>query len=67
VCGRCREERISGTAGRRKRASWWGMQLRRRIPDMAERRGRLVGFSGRTNNSNRAGPRRRGSEAVRCW
>ena len=58
---------MRGTAGRRKRASWWGIQLRRRMPDVAERRGRSVGFSGRTNRRRRAGPRRRGREAIRCW
>lgn len=39
---------MRGTAGRRKRGSWWGMQLRRAVPDMADRRGRVVGFSMRT-------------------
>ena len=38
-CGRCTEERIKGTAGRRKRGSWCGMQLRKAVPEMAESRG----------------------------
>ena len=40
---------MRGMAGRRKRGSWWGMRERRRVPDMAERRGRavVVGFERR--------------------
>ena len=38
--GRRIDERRSGTAGRRKRGSWWGMQLRRSIPDIADSTGR---------------------------
>lgn len=34
------EQSRSGTAGIRKRASWWGNMLRREIPEMAERTGR---------------------------
>jgi hypothetical protein len=39
--GRRIDERIRGTAGRRKRASWCGKMLRTAMPDRAERRGRL--------------------------
>lgn len=66
--GRCIDERRSGTAGSKKRGSWWGMQLRRSIPDTADSTGRretiLVGVD---KNRKRAGPRRRGKEAKRCW
>jgi len=34
------EQSRSGTAGIRKRASWWGNMLRRKTPEMAERIGR---------------------------
>ena len=47
--GRCREERMRGTAGRRKRGSWCGMQDRSRVAEMAERRGRVVGFERRVD------------------
>lgn len=40
--GRWREERMRGMAGRRKRGSWWGIRERRRVPETAERRGRVV-------------------------
>ena len=42
--GRRIDERRSGTAGRRKRGSWWGMQLRRSIPDVADSTGRRGAF-----------------------
>ena len=38
--GRCTEESRSGTAGSKKRGSWWGMQLRRSVPDIADKTGR---------------------------
>ena len=39
--GSCIDESRSGTAGSRKRGSWWGTQLRRRVPDTADSTGRL--------------------------
>lgn len=38
--GRRTDESRSGTAGSKKRGSWWGMQLRRRVPDIADRTGK---------------------------
>lgn len=38
--GRRIDKSRSGTAGSRKRASWWGTQLRRRVPDMADSTGK---------------------------
>lgn len=38
------EESRSGTAASRKRGSWWGMQLRKSIPDIADSRGRRGAF-----------------------
>lgn len=50
---------MRGTAGRRKRGSWWGMQLRRAVPDMADRRGgswvSLCGRKGRGRGLGRGG------------
>ncbi len=45
--GRWREERMRGMAGRRKRGSWCGIRDRRRVAEMAERRGRVVGLERR--------------------
>ncbi len=42
--GRCIDESRSGTAGSRKRGSWWGMQLSRSVPDTADSRGRREMF-----------------------
>lgn len=62
------EERINGTAGKRKRGSWWGRQLRKAVPDRAERSGSCEDFHlGEETRSPSAGPRRRGREATRCW
>ena len=38
--GSCTEESRSGTAGSKKRGSWWGIQLRRSVPDIADKTGR---------------------------
>ena len=58
---------MRGSAGRRKRGSWWGMQLRSAVPDMADSRGRVVGFSMRTEKKRQmAGPKRTGKLASRC-
>ncbi len=66
--GRWIEERINGTAGRRKRGSWWGMQLRKTVPERAERSGSCEDFHfGEETRSQSAGPRRSGREATRCW
>ena len=65
--GKCIEESRSGTAGNRKRASWWGIQLRKSVPDAADRTGRRAAcLMGATRHKQRAGPRRRGKEATRC-
>ena len=42
--GNCIEESRSGTADSRKRGSWWGMQLRNIIPEIAESTGRRGAF-----------------------
>lgn len=49
--GKCIDESRSGTAGSRKRGSWWGMQLRRSVPDIADstgRRGRFLIEAGKS-------------------
>ena len=42
--GKDTEESKSGTAASRKRGSWWGMQLRKSIPDTADSTGRRGAF-----------------------
>lgn len=59
------EDKISGTAGSRKRGSWCGIRDSRIVADSAdsiERLGlRMYQMRGR------AGPRSRGRDAIRCW
>lgn len=62
--GRRTEERISGTAGRRKRGSWCGIRDRRTVAERAEMMERL-GLR-MYQKRRRAGPRSRGREAIRC-
>ena len=65
--GRRSEERRRGTAGRRKRVSWWEMKERRSVPVKAEVRGSGGGKGlGRKGRVRRAGPSRMGKLTKKC-
>ena len=63
--GSPREDKMSGTAGSRKRGSWWGIRESRALPERALKRGSF-GIERRGGKSRRsAGPRRRGRETAK--
>ena len=66
VRGSWTEDSTRGTMGRRKRGSWCGIRERKAVPEMAEMKGREA-IRGLLKRRGRAGPRRRGREAMMCW
>jgi hypothetical protein len=57
---------MSGTAGMRKRASWWGKMLRRATPEMADIRAGVKCDRRRKKRSGNAGPSSCGRLMRKC-
>jgi hypothetical protein len=57
---------MSGTAGMRKRASWWGKMLRIATPEMADMRAGVKCDRRRKKRSGNAGPSSCGRLMRKC-